>query len=245
MNYLNLLSNFWEANQKLKIGASAAVIYIFLLHKWNEKQLEDFTLSDIEISKKLRLSINTIKSTKEVLRNIGLIEYQTQNGLPCCYKIVTNEIIFEKENNSKQKVTEKKKQTTSKLSKTSTLKNITSLDSTSVGKNEKPIKLIDIPAQSEINSDSPEKHVSLENPSFDEFLSFAKTIKNYMPDLDSSIETKYISWLNNQWRNDSNRPITDWKKTLKNIMPYIINSEKYSEKQEIIPQTINRPQIKI
>ena len=234
MSYLEFTSQFWEYNKKFPLGASASVIYIFLLDKGYKKKFEDFVLSDIEISKELKLSINTIKAAKEKLRDQGLIKYQTQNGLPCQYKLINDY--------SKGSIKKKEKEVDTILignnKEKSALKNksVKKTNSRKADFKELENNLVD---NNSVNS-KPAIVVNPDIPSFDEFISFARNIKNYTSDLDSKIETKYTSWVNKGWKTDSNRPITNWKQVLKNIIPYIIDSDPYSEKQTISLPSIER-----
>ena len=63
-------------------------------------------------------------------------------------------------------------------------------------------------------------------PELEEFTQFATTLEDYQPLLDSVIEEKYYSWLENDWKNSSGRPISNWKSSLKSILPYLKNSKK-------------------
>ncbi|WP_123897788.1 hypothetical protein [Chryseobacterium carnipullorum] len=49
-----------------------------------------FVLSDVVVSNDLGLTRKTVKSTKEKLRDLGLIEFQTKNGVPCSYRLLLN-----------------------------------------------------------------------------------------------------------------------------------------------------------
>ncbi|RNA61455.1 hypothetical protein D1631_05660 [Chryseobacterium nematophagum] len=226
MNYLELLCKFWEHNQRIPFGASATVIYNFLLHKWYQKNCEDFILADTEIIRDLKLSYKTIRTSREKLRNQGLIQYHTQNGLPSLYKIITDySILSEKQEHfNAKRDTKRPKENTSSNAFPS--KSITGKNSFIKGSTSATILT---------------NNVNQKIPSFNEFLSFAKTIKNYTSDLDLKIEAKYDSWIENEWKNGNDRPITNWRSTLKNTMPYIIDS-KPNNPQVIKLQTL--PQIK-
>ena len=72
---------------------------------------------------------------------------------------------------------------------------------------------------------------------------YAKTLENYIPELDYLIQEKYDSWLGNGWKNGYNKPITNWKSSIKNTMPFL-QSELQSgnaTSQKIALQTIKRP----
>ena len=89
MNYSELIQKFWQYNEKDSLGATAIAFYFLLLDKYIANNSGNFTISDIELSQELKLSRNTIKATKDKLRNLGLIHYQSKTGVPCFYKIIT------------------------------------------------------------------------------------------------------------------------------------------------------------
>lgn len=221
MKYLDILSKFWEYNERLSFGSSAAVVYTFLVHKWYQNKYEDFILSDIELSKELKLAINTIKAVKEKLKDHKLIQFEVKIGHPCYYKLLTDFSAPEIEKILIQKNdAEKKKQRNSD----STLKKKIVTPQVPV----EPTKVIP-----DINTDI---------PPFDEFLTHAKSLRNYTTSIDSKIEEKYNNWIENGWKNGYDRPITNWKLALKSTMPYIIDSK--DNKEEINIPIINRPKTK-
>jgi len=63
-------------------------------------------------------------------------------------------------------------------------------------------------------------------PDLREFLDFARTLDAYIPDCDKLIEEKYDSWLKNNWKSSNGRLITNWRSTLKNIMPFLLSDNK-------------------
>lgn len=216
MNYSELIQKFWQYNEKDSLGATAIAFYFLLLDKYIANNSGNFTISDIELSQELKLSRNTIKATKDKLRNLGLIHYQSKTGVPCFYKIITDystpEIVKKPVKYFPPPITEE----------------------------EKPIKnSVAEPKKDIIHS--PKEPINNPNiPSIEEFLEFAKTLKNYSPELNSKIEGKYDSWIENNWRNGYDRPITNWRSTLKSTLPYLIQAPKGNMNPKEIP-TINRP----
>ncbi len=78
-------------------------------------------------------------------------------------------------------------------------------------------------------------------PSLEEFLEYVKTLETYEPYLDSEIQEKYEDWKKNGWKNSTNRPITNWKSSLKSSLPFMINQmETHQISLESIPN-IKRP----
>lgn len=52
-------------------------------------------------------------------------------------------------------------------------------------------------------------------PSWDEFIQYAKTLDSYKTEMDSDIKEKYHTWEKNNWLNNFGRPIKNWKSSLK------------------------------
>ena len=83
MYYLELIQRFWDFNKTAKISSTEISLYFYLLKMGYENDSYDFKISDIELGKELGLTRKTIKSTKGKLKNLGLIQFQSKNGLPC------------------------------------------------------------------------------------------------------------------------------------------------------------------
>ena len=90
---------------------------------------------------------------------------------------------------------------------------------------DKVTPIIDKPNDKVSIDDTSKIEKSIVVPKFDEFIEFARTLEGYQPLLDSVIEEKYHSWIENEWRNSSGRPISNWKCSLKSILPYLKNSQ--------------------
>jgi len=220
MKYLDILSKFWEYNERLSFGSSAAVVYTFLVHKWYQNKYEDFILSDIELSKELKLAINTIKAVKEKLKDHKLIQFEVKIGHPCSYKLLTDFSVPEIDKIVIQKndaVKKKRRNSDSNLKK----------------------KIVTPPVQKEQTKTIPD--INADIPPLDEFLTHAKSLRNYTTSIDSKIEEKYNNWIENGWKNGYDRPITNWKSALKSTMPYIIDSK---QNEQINIPIINRPKTK-
>ena len=97
MYYLELIQRFWDFNKKAKVSPTEVLLYFYLLKIGYENDRYDFKISDLELGKKLGLTRKTIKSTKEKLKNLGLVQFQSKNGLPCHYRLLLN-YSFEIEN---------------------------------------------------------------------------------------------------------------------------------------------------
>jgi len=226
MKHPHLLSKILKGDDKILIGSSALGVYAFLLHRWYRNKCQDFILSDAEVSEKLGMSINTLRVLKKKLKNHNLIEFEVRSGLPCGYKIVTGQTALKNVVDFKANEETKKKDDIKSKPK----KRKHGSDETTIGH---PFNGKSIPSNIIKNPNI---------PSFDEFLSHAKTLRNYSSAADSKIEKKYNYWLDNGWNNDYNRPIIDWKIFLKSMLQYIIASDENEGEILKIP-TINRPNI--
>ena len=239
MNELGLIGKFWEYNEKESLGAVAAALYLFLLKVWGENEENDFSLSDTEICERLKITRPTIITLRQKLCNLGMIQYQSKNGLPGHYKILPEYSpvlsVLEKPETDKGDSTTKRSQKTIPTKKKP------------IGKS---LQKIESPQNQNLSSDESEENqvpipipLSGNIPSLEEFTEYAKTLENYILELDYLIIEKYDSWLGNGWKNSYNKPITNWKSSIKNTMPFL-QSELQSgnaTSQKIALQTIKRP----
>lgn len=218
MKYPDLLSKICKNDDKLLIGTSALGLYAFLIYRWYGNKCQDFILSDVVTSEKLNLSINTLRVLKKKLESHNLIEFEVRSGLPCCYKIVTEQFTLKNKKDVKENVELKKVNSYKSKNKRKDSLNHTATAS-SIDEEIKPLDVIKNP----------------NIPSFDEFLAHAKSLKNYISEADHKIEKKYNFWLKKGWNNDYNRPIIDWKSLLKSMLQYIIDSNENEDKTLKIP----------
>lgn len=219
-NYLNLIERSWDYNEENLLGSSALLIYFYLLKEGFNKNNPRFSVSDVQISKDLCLTRKTVKVNKNVLLNKGLIDFEIKNGVPCQYQIIIDypiekpelgkkleKKIFKKPDDIKQNVIVKQSRNTEENSQAGAEK---------------------------LSSDSQktrlQKVLKKGIPTFEEFLEFAQTLNSYEDSLDKNLKLKYEEWSKKGWRNNFDRPITDWKSTIKNTMPYLKNRSKDSVK---------------
>lgn len=211
MKYIDLIERFWQINTENQLGCVNVSLYMYLLEQYKNNNFTDFSLSDLKIKNDLKISTNTVKVSKIKLRNIGLIQYKTSNGVPCQYKILDNPIWIHNQKQTK-----------------------TNIESAHLKVTDKQ-KIKDEPLKPLIK----QTHLEKDNvPDFVEFLEYAKTLNGYTAELDSLIEAKYGSWVENNWKNGYDRPITNWKSTIRNTLPYLKNS---LPNQKIELPTITRP----
>ena len=254
MYYLELIQRFWDFNKKAKVSPTEISLYFYLLKIGYENERYDFKISDVELGKELGLTRKTIKSTKEKLKNLGLIQFQSKNGFPSHYRLLLNYSI-----EIEPDISIKKEESTiiKKDQKREILEIFESI--LSAQNSVEVVKEIEINSDIKASSETTEKQKleweqvqkqkqeqqNLKNnkiPSLDEFIEYAKSLEGYESELELSISEKYESWINNGWKNTSNRPISNWKSTLKSTLPYLINkSEKNSLSLQDIPK-IKRPE---
>lgn len=264
MEYITLIQKFWKLNEENPMNATLLVLYLFLLETWYQKEQKDFELSDAYIAKRLKINRNTIKYNKKELRDLGLISYQITSGLPTFYKIIIDYSINRKAVNiSKEKETKKVIENQLKTKQEKSLQKVISHE---IITQEKPIaeqknttfnneillqntaveqvvppKIIEKPIEKPTLSDA---HSILKNkniPSLEEFMEYAKTIEIYNENLDFSIKSKYETWLENGWVTGLNKPITNWKQTLRNTMPYMASNSLPKPKNILSIPKITRP----
>jgi biotin operon repressor len=249
-----LIQRFWDFNKTAKISPTEISLYFYLLKIGYENERYDFKISDVELGKELGLTRKTIKSTKEKLKNLGLIQFQSKNGLPSHYRLLLNysfEIEPETSIKNEENTIVEKNQNREILEIFESI--LSAQNSVEV------VKEVEINSDIKASSETTEKQkhewkqaqkqeqeqLNLKNnkiPSLDEFIEYAKSLGVYEPELELSISEKYESWKNNGWKNTSNRPISNWKSTLKSTLPYLINkSEKNSLSLQDIPN-IKRPE---
>ncbi|QBO59596.1 hypothetical protein NBC122_02795 [Chryseobacterium salivictor] len=226
MYYLELIHRFWGFNQKISIGSTGISMYLYLLKIAYDNDRYDFQISDVAISKELGLTTKTVKSTKEKLKSLGLIQFQTKNGLPCNYRLLLDYplSVSEQTNVKKEEIIQKEEGLV--------------FPSPTVS----PIQILseNLNQEDEVQS-SREKSNNKNTPSWEEFIEFAQTLEIYNQQLDFEIQTKYESWKNNGWKNHADRPITNWKSALKSALPFMKKTTEGSMLSLKSIPNINRP----
>ena len=232
MYYLELIQKFWNFNQKINIGSTAIAMYLYLLKLGNDTDDYDVTISDVALSNILGITRKTVKPTKEKLRNFGLIQFETKNGLPCNYRLLLNYPIQILEPVIQELEPKDKVQTPKKES----AENSQTLELT-FQDNFQTIKREDEEVSSFYDKD---KFLSSgEIPTLEEFFEYAKTLKAYETSMDCHIKEKYNDWSNNGWRSHLDRPINNWKSSLKSTLPYMKGNDNELSVQSI--PNIKRP----
>lgn len=235
MYYLELIQRFWDFNHQNNVGSTAIAFYLYLLKEGFAKERYDFKLSDVKISQDLRLTRKTVKSIKEKLQLLGLIEFQTRNGIPCGYRLLLNYPL---------------KLDFAVVVKPLEIENFVDSDTIKVDINISEIGqnvgICNNPEDMQIGEDLsfPSIQRQLQNlniPNFDEFLHYAQTLELYESTLDSVIKEKYESWLDDGWTNHSKRPITNWKSSLKSVLPFLNEQQPLHDLSIKSVPSIKRP----
>ena len=236
MYYLELIQRFWDFNHENNVGSTATTFYLYLLKEGFANERYDFKLSDVKISQELRLTRKTVKSTKEKLEVLGLIEFQTRNGLPCYYRILLN---YPLRPNSEVAVKPLEIEDFADLQTLKLEDNLVdfeqNVDITTVSKDLKIGENLSLP-------NSQRRLKNLDIPNFDEFLQHAQTLELYESTMNHLIKKKYENWLDDGWTNHSKRPITNWKSSLKSVLPFLKDKNVLHDDPSIesVP-TIKRP----
>jgi hypothetical protein len=216
MYYLELIQRFWDFNQKNQIGATGISMYLFLLKTGYDNNRYDFHISDVAMSKTLGLTRKTIKSTKEKLAKFGLIEFKSQNGIPGYYRLMLN---YPLQIAEPIKVAQANIEKNAVFPRTQNVEILTSIQQLVPKVDHKKI------------------------PSYEEFIEYAKTLKTYDTELELRVKEKYEDWLRKGWRNNSNRPLTNWKSSIKSILPYMKNRDHEHQLSVSVIPSIERPKI--
>lgn len=78
MNYIELINRFWKCNNERPIGTNATALYFYLLNLCNSLGWKDtFKHTDRYISFQLGISVNTVRNSKNSLKQLGLIDFRS------------------------------------------------------------------------------------------------------------------------------------------------------------------------
>ncbi|AZA47105.1 hypothetical protein EG346_02340 [Chryseobacterium carnipullorum] len=220
MYYLELIHRFWGFNQGIHLRPTAIAMYLYLLKTSYDNERYDFNISDIVISEDLGLTRPTIISTKEKLRSLGLIHYQTKNGFACYYRLILDYPLISVSKKVKKEVVNKE-QFAQKAEEIATHPRVVDSIQNLTKNTDQEIEVKSIPFQS-----AKEKRNNEDIPTMEEFINYAQTLDSYEVKMDFSIKEKYETWANNNWKNSSDRQITNWKSSLKSTLPFMKNNIK-------------------
>lgn len=224
-NYTELVNRIWEFNENRSLGLSALAVYFYLLKIGFERGYNKFSVSDSQMSRELKMTRKTVKVCKEKLRHFGIICYQTRNGVPSDFQLNTDYPIIFNDALNEMKI------------------------------DLRPLKFKktkDLPIESAPNKAQPElktKQITIQNerindiPTLEEFLKHAKSLDSYDDHLIFEVKIKYDNWISNGWKNNFDRPITNWKSALKNAIPYLKNNVQ--DDQTLNPKIPNITRVNI
>ncbi|WP_139422757.1 hypothetical protein [Chryseobacterium mulctrae] len=216
MYYLELIQRFWDFNQKAQLNTTSITFYLYLLNLASNNNGYDVVISDVAISNALGITRKTVKSTKEKLQILGLIRYENKKGLPSSYRVVLDYPISPPEFDKTEKLEFESGSNVPEVERTDDLPLydllVQNIDNISKPEDGTPVSDVSKPP---ISND--------QRPSFDEFLEYAQTLAGYEISLDSAIKDKYDSWVENDWKNASGRPVNNWKSSLKGTFPFMKN----------------------
>ncbi len=215
MYYLELIDRFWDFNQKARLGSSAISMYLHLLKLGKDNDSYKVVISDVALGNALGITRKTITPTKKKLRELGLVEFESKSGFPCNYRILLN-YSFD--------IPIPEKIETIKIEKVPSLEIVEKQETLKINNPSDQVSSKISKANDKVsNADTSKIKKSIAVPELEEFIRFATTLEDYEPLLDSVIEEKYHSWLENDWKNSSGRPISNWRSSLKSILPYLRN----------------------
>lgn len=226
MLHSELYQKFFQYNRKQPLEPTLYVLYMALLEKWIENQFQPFEASTNDLLNKVNMSRATINRTKFLLKQKGLIEYSSEKkGSANKFTLVeiNEEIEIPQVEPEKPQVPQME-----------------------VPKIEQPLEntnkvVVTVPKLPKVE---PPKRTSTTNeqpkdiPQFSEVLEFAKTLKMYNDSKEIYLQSKYDSWVENGWKNGLDRPITNWKSTVRNTVPHLHQTD---HSNSIKIPTIQRP----
>ncbi|MFC4686915.1 hypothetical protein ACFO4P_08195 [Epilithonimonas pallida] len=236
MYYLELIQKFWNFNQKAKLDATVITVYFYLLNLANDRGSYTVSISDRNFSRTLGLSRNSIMAARKKLQSLGIVDYNKDTVGVATYRVVLDYDLA------------------ISISETAQIDSL--LSTVVIPTDEEPIassstsltSLVYYENQEKINDNLGAGDSSLEpavkgtkQPSLDIFLEYAQTLEGYEPSLAHKITEKYNTWQKNDWKSVSGRPITDWKSSLKSLMPFMKNTADKDLSVTSIPR-IKRPQ---
>jgi len=215
MYYLELIERFWIFNEKAKLGSTAIAMYLYLLKTAKVSDSYNFKASDVVLGRELGMAIQTVKTTKQKLSDLGLIRFQTKNGVSGSYRLILNysldSFIPEQIKKVRPEVPSPFQDLKDDLNPEFPNAEIKS----NFGNNDQKTKA---------TSDQPADQ-NIKIPEWEEFLTYAKTLSAYHSELCELLEGKYKSWKDNGWKNAAGRSITNWKSTVKSALPFLQNTE--------------------
>lgn len=219
MYYLELIQKFWNFNQETKLDTTVITVYFYLLNLANDCDSYTVGISDRNFSRTLGMSRNTIMAARKKLQSLGIVDYSKNTSSVATYRLLLDYDVNISKSETVQIDTPLPDFVMPTYEET-IASSSTSLTSFVSDENQQKINGSELTDNS--NPETPVK--STGQPSLDTFLEYAQTLEDYEPSLDHKITEKYSSWEKNGWKSVSGRPITDWKSSLKSLMPFMKNT---------------------
>lgn len=216
-----LFQRIWNHCDFGLLGTSTVSMYFYLLWQLKKNQAKEFSVADTQISRDLGISRNTVRICREKLKRVGLLYFEIPKGGSVHYDFENSKDATKIESKSEDLQKEKlipKKPKEKKPAET---------------KPPKPEVVQPVAKKPKLDSE-------IIIPTFDEFLSYAKTLEFYQENMQNALEEKYRNWLENGWKNALEKPITNWKLSVKNLIPYLQNAPSNSISLQKVP-IITRP----
>ncbi len=86
------LEKLWGKNKNHHLTASEMLMYLFLTYQWKKNNYQNFTYSDYEITKELKLSRQTVIKIKQKLMIEKLLEFSHCPGMTTVYSFYDTDI---------------------------------------------------------------------------------------------------------------------------------------------------------
>lgn len=254
MELSETLSKFIEINRQKNFGSSVFAMYVFLLEYWFSNEKKSFSCTNSTIQKNLNLSIHTIIKNRKILEENQLIHCVKSENNSIFYQILpiigiqkfSDKKLFPFEefqsetpppivlSPPKEKIfsTEKKENISIenqnrilKSTQSTEKENIIApiIKKSQIEKEKTPSNPPSISKESSKNNSLQEKI-----PSFEEIKNFAKSIRTYTDGMEEHLKLKYDSWVESGWVNGNGMKITSWKNTVRNCIPFLKSSSKFS-----------------
>ena len=216
MYYQELTQKFWEFGPKAQLSTTAVALYLYLLKLANDNNGYDVSVSDKGIGDTLGITRKTVKSAREALRKSGLVWYESKNGYSCSYRILLN---YPLPTISQEKEQKLKIKHFPQASIAEENENLPSVDLSALNTPE----TTEQEEKASFYNDKAEPFKIVNKPSLEEFMDYAYTLSGFEESMNPDIKEKYALWAGNDWCNNLGKSITNWKSSLKNLLPYIKN----------------------
>lgn len=219
-SYADFTDRIWEFNESTALGLSVLSVYFYLLKIGAERGFTKFVVSDSQMSRDLKMTRKTVKVCKEKLRHYGIISYESRNGVPSDLRLNSDyPVIF------------------TDYCPTPDKPYLIDEDKSSLIESGMQVEN---QYEKESLQTTTDLELVIDIPPIAEFLEYAQSL-DCLDDLTiEGVRLKYQDWKNNGWKNNFNRPITNWKSALKSMLPYLKNGTQKGKTAVPAVPVINR-----